>query len=670
MNAHAQYLLLGLGGGAVVAALALGLLLSYRASGVINFAHAALGTFLALTYYELRERSELILPVLGLPGRVRLLPEDYFFTWGTALAITLVIGALYGLVIWFLVFRPLRRAPALARVVASLGLFLYLFAMADLRVSGTGSAVTRREPILPTNIIEIVGIRIPADRLWLLALVVCATAALALVFRYTRFGLATRAAAESERGAVLLGHSPERLAAVNWMAASVLAGAAMILVAPIAGLNPATSSLLIVPALAAVLLGGLSSFVATTAAGLTIGMVQSELLNLRATTSWMPDLDMGQALPFVAIIAVLALRGRSLPTRGDIVTGHLPRSGSPRHVLPWTVGISAVAIIGLYTLDSGWRQGIIVSATFALLALSIVVVTGYVGQISLMPMALAGVGAFAMIKFHDWGVPFPLAPLLGATVAAAIGVIAGAPAVRVRGMHLAVATLAAAVAIEELVLQWNWFTGGRGGTSVPSPTLGPLDLGIVATGDAFPRPAFGVLCVVVVALCCAGVAQLRRSPTGLRWLAVRGNERAAASAGVPVSATKLRAFALSSFIAGLGGCLFAYGNPSLSVGSFAVFQSLALLALTYLAGIAGVAGALAAGVLADGGLVTVAAGGEASQIRFALNGILLIVVAAVYPEGISGAIGRGIARLRRRTSGASPADPETPAVAEPKGTTV
>jgi ABC-type branched-subunit amino acid transport system permease subunit len=465
---------------------------------------------------------------------------------------------------------------------------------------------------------------------------------------------------------VLLGLSPERLAAVWWMVSAALAGAAMILIAPFAGLNPGTSSLLIVPALAAALLGGFSSFWLTTVAGLAIGMVQSEILNLRTQVDWMPDLDLGQILPFVVIIAVMALRGEPLPSRGAIVTGHFPRSPTPRHVPAWALGLGAAGVAGLLVLGSDWRQGIIVSATTAVIALSIVVLTGYVGQISLMPMALAGVGAFAMVKLtDDWGVPFPIAPILASFVAVGVGLLAGVPAMRVRGMNLAITTLAAAVAIEKLVLQWGWFTGGLGGTTVPPPEIGGLDLGISAVGDDFPRAAFGILCVVVLVVTAVAVANLRRSATGLRWLAVRANERAAASSGIDVARTKLAAFAVSSFIAGIGGCLFAYGHPSLSVDSFGVFQSLALLAIAYLGGIASIGGALLAGLFADGGILTVAMDSESSQTQFAVNGIMLIVVATVYPDGVSGALYRVADRLRslgRR----SPTEPTADADPEPE----
>jgi ABC-type branched-subunit amino acid transport system permease subunit len=246
-------------------------------------------------------------------------------------------------------------------------------------------------------------------------------------------------------------------------------------------------------------------------------------------------------------------------------------------------------------------------------------------------------------------------------MAVVIGVVVGLPAVRVRGMNLAIATLAAATAIEELLLKWSWFTGGDVGITVEAPTLFGLDLGISAPGAANNRAAFGIVCIVTLAIVALVVVNLRSSPTGLHWLGVRANERAAASVGTDTTRTKLMAFAVSSFIAGIGGALYAYGHPNLSAGSFTIFASLALIALVYLGGIASVAGALIAGVLAEGGIAS--AGQTGSQTQFAISGLALIVVAIVYPNGISGALYALRDRVLRRSSG-SPGDrpAETPAL--------
>ena len=378
MSEHLQFLLLGLGSGAVIASLALGLLLTYRASGVVNFAHAAMGMYVAYVFFELRVTGQLILPVIGVPGRVNLFNDPALQpTVATAMAIALACGALLGLVVYVLVFRPLLTAPALARVVASLGLFLYLLATVQIRMgSGNQSAVTGRpEVLLPSDLVSFGGIDIPADRIWLCVFVLAATALLGVVFTYSRFGLATRAAAENEKGAALIGLHPDRLAAVNWMVSAALAGAAVILIAPIAGLNPRDTSLLVVPALAAALMGGFRSFTITMLAGLGIGMLQSELINLQTEVDWLPELGWQQAVPFLLIIGTMIVRGETLPTRATLHEGRFPRSPRPRHLGVWVPVLTGAGAVLVLTGDSGLRQAVITSTVMAMIALSVGVVT-------------------------------------------------------------------------------------------------------------------------------------------------------------------------------------------------------------------------------------------------------------------------------------------------------
>lgn len=621
--------------------------------------------FVALAYFELRATGDLILPVVGLPDRISLLPAEPPPTVATATAIALLLAAAMGLAAYWLVFRPLRRAPDLAKVVASLGLFLYLLAVASAQRSGHGAATGGVEDVLPTTPVDLLGTTIPLDRLLLTTAVVVVTALLWAAFRFTRFGLRTRAAAESEKGALLTGVSTDLLGTGNWVLASVLAGGAVILFSPIAGLDPTTTSLLIVPALAAALLGGFESFWITLAAGLGIGVLQSELVKLQSDLDWLPDVGLQQGLPFVIVLVTMAVRGQVLPERGALTTARFPHSPVPRRPELVALVVGSVAVLALLTAGSDLRLGIINTTIATLIALSVVVLTGYVGQISLAPFAFAGIAAFATAKLAgDLHVPFPLAPLLAALVATAVGVAVGLPAVRVRGMNLAIATLAAAVAVQELVFKWSWFTGGLTGTHVPPPEVFGVDLGISATGDAFPRPAFGIVCVVVTAAAAVAVANVRRSATGRRWLLVRADERAAAASGVDVTRAKLTAFAASSFLAGLGGTLLAYATPdALSVDSFGVFESLAILSLTYIGGIAAVGGAVVAGIIQQGGVLTAltrGSGGDPSQVQFALNGLVLVVVAVLFPEGLTGLLGRLVHRVRRLLPGAGePAEPPT-----------
>lgn len=636
-------------------------MLTHRSSGVVNFAHAAMGMYVAFAYFEFRETGDFVLPIIGLPDRVHLLARP---TLASALGFAAALAVVLGLVVYVLVFRPLRQAPALARVVASLGLLLYLQEIVRLRFPVSGASVITRRPVLAEEPVALLGTTVTENRLILAGLVVLIAAVLGAAFTYTRFGLATRAAAGNEKGALLLGISPDRLASVCWAVASVLAGMAVILIEPIAGLSATTTTLLVIPALAAALLGGLESFAITTAAGLGIGMVQSLILgwSVRPDTHWIPDwiptTGIQQVVPVLVIIGVLIWRGDALPDRSAVAGWRLPPSPQPRHVTAWTVALVGLASAGLLTFGSGYRHALIVSMVFALLTLSVVVLTGFSGQISLAQLAFAGVAGFASIRLTEHHVPFPIALVLASLLATVIGVIVGYPATRVRGMSLAIATLAMAVAIEELVLASPSFSHGHAGSSAPRPYLFGLDVGIGATGTGNFRATFGFVCLGVLTLASLAVINLRRNRTGLRWLAVRANERAAAAAGIDVTKAKLGAFAVSSFLAGLCGVLMAFSVTTLSPTSFLVIGSLVAVALTYLAGVSSVSGALVAGALAQAGIYTAftndITGGDANPYVFALSGLALIITAITAPEGMTGVVRGMVAGARERVGRPGP----------------
>jgi ABC-type branched-subunit amino acid transport system permease subunit len=635
---HFTYLLLGIGGGSVIAALAIGVVITHRASNVINLGHAAIGMYVAFAYYELRRSGELVLPILGLPGRVRLVDQP---TVATALIISLVVAAAVGAAVFLLIFRPLRSAPPLARVVASLGLMVYLIGVVDLRFEGPSATSLRLVGPLSPRLVDGLGLRVPADR-YLMALgTLGVIAILWAVDRWTRFGLATRAAAENERGAVLLGLSPTTIGLVNWILAAVLAGLALIAAAPLAGLDPGGTSLLIVPALGAALVGAFRSIVVAGLAGLAIGMAQSEILNLQASSEWLPDVGLQQGIPFLIVVVALVLLGRRLPDRATVVSTRLPLAPEPRRTMAVTAVVAGLGVVGLLVLDSSYRLGIIVSAIATIVALSVIVLTGLVGQISLATFALAGTAGFSMVRVGaslGWG--FPLAPMVGIAVAVGVGLLAGLPAVRVRGLTLAVTTLAASIAIEQLLFRWSWFTGADEGARVSEPSLFGINLGISAPGDAYPRVAFGILTLVAMMGAMAMVVNLRQGATGRRWLAVRANERAAEAAGIPVAQVKLGATAVAAALAGLAGVLLAYEQQVVSGSSYGALASLVAVAIAYLAGIAIPAAALVAGVLASGGLLTVvldAINDGSSKYQFAVNGLLLMVVAVRFPAGLVGA---------------------------------
>ena len=233
--------------------------------------------------------------------------------------------------------------------------------------------------------------------------------ALWLIYRFTRFGLATRAGAENDRGAALTGISANRVAAQNWVIATVLAGAAGIMIAPVASLDPTSYTLFIVPALAAALVGRFESFWITALAGLLIGCFQSEINKLITVWTWLPQKGLSDAVPFIVIIVVMAFRSRSVLARGGEAAQKqsVGRPAAARRCAT-AGGCFVGGLILLLLLNNVLRFAFISSLTVTCVALSVVVLTGYVGQVSLAQMSLAGIGGFMLGHIsHGWGLGFP-----------------------------------------------------------------------------------------------------------------------------------------------------------------------------------------------------------------------------------------------------------------------
>jgi len=639
MTSILLFALLGLGAGSVTALLALGVIGEYQASRVVNFAHGAMAMFCAYCYTELRSTGALVLPVVGIPHRIPL--SGHGLATAPAIAIALVYSALFGVVVYLGIFRWLRGAPALAKVVASIGLMLALQALAVIHF---GTAARPSPRVLPVDTVTIFGATVGRDRLILAGIALGAGLALAAVYRLTRFGIVTRACAQNERSAELLGWWPVRSDVANCAIAAVLAGLAGVLAAPLTSLTPSTMTLAIVPALAAALVADLSSFSVAAIAGLLIGVGQSLTVKAAATWTWFPKQGMAEVLPFAVIAVVMVVRGKRLPTRGETNEGRLPRAPLGRRpFLPLAVFVPATVLL-LVATSAGWRAAVIQSVVTACVLLSLVVLTGFVGQVSLAQAAFAGIGGFLMAKLLDAvGVPFPIALLFAGLVAVPIGLLVAVPALRIRGINLAIITLGAGVAIDAFVFRNEQITGGLSGVRVTSPRLFGADLGIAGSSASdYPRVIFGLVSLATFVVLAVLAVNLRRSATGAHCLAVRANERAASAIGINVAATKLFAFGLSAFVAGAAGGLIGFQQGRLSPESFSIFVSLMLLAIAYIGGIATVTGVIfAAIVLAPGGLGFTAMERwlHLGKYQPLVAGVGVIVSAILNPDGVAGAVG-------------------------------
>ena len=639
MSTYLLFFLLGLGGGSVYAILGLGLVLKYRSAGVVDFAQGAVAMYGAYVFIGLRTNGVLELPWIVLPHQITLshsgLPS------ALALVITLVYGAVLGLVLYLLVYRPLLRAAPLTKVCASVGVMLSLEAIAVLNFGTTG---TSAPSVLPAGSFTLAGVIVPESQLYLAGIVILLAAGLAASFRYTRFGLATRAGAENEVGASLIGLDANRIAMQNWVIATVLATLSGVLIAPISEVDPTSYTLFVVPALGAALIGRFSSFGVTAAAGLLLGVIQSEIVKLQTVFTWLPQQGLGDGVPFVLILVVMTLSAQRLRSRGVLGDWRNPSIGRPARPIATAVLTFIVGVLAMFFLHGSDRVALMASVVSVCLCLSLVVLTGYVGQVSLAQMSFAGIGAFTLSHLsQDWGVPFPFSLLIAAAAAVPIGILIGLPALRVRGVNLAVITLAAAAAMDALVFNPTWFSGGLGGRDVPSPTLFGLNLGI-SSGNSYPRVIFGVFILIIVTLVALSVARMRSSATGRMLIAVRSNERAAAAAGIRVAPAKLFAFALSAFIAGLGGGLLGYLQGTASAPTFATFTSINLLAIAYVAGIGRIAGAVFAGVMmsANGFFVNLLNEHiSIGQYQTIVAGIALALTAIKNPDGVASEVADG-----------------------------
>jgi branched-chain amino acid transport system permease protein len=631
------FILLGLGSGALIAGIALAVVLTYRGSGVINLSTGAIAMLGGYAFWALNSGKVASLPIgLAVPA---------------ALLFVLAVGALTE----FAVYRPLRNSAPLAKLVASLGVLLIAQAAMLLAFGVTPQPAAS---ILPQTTVHMLGAVVPLNRFILAGLVIVAAAALAAAYKWTRFGLATRAAAENESAAMLAGLSTGVISLSNTLLASLLAGALGILAASITQLDPQTLPLQVVPALAAALLASFTSIGVACAASLGIGVMYS-LLQYASAQSWFPQSG-GVSLPgvtdllaFLIIVGVLFWRGARIPGRGEIVERRLPEAPRPQHLWRTALIAGIVGAVLLVIFPFDFREALINTLIGTVMALSLVVITGFVGQISVVQLALAGAAGFTVAHmFANFGITFPVSALAGVAVAVVIGLVTAVSAVRVRGVSLAVVTLGAAVAIVQFGFINSTWGGGNTGSPVPEPHLLGLDLGprsaFRGLDGGLPSPVFGWVALAVTVSLCLLVASMRRGNLGQRMLAVRSNERAAAASAVDVRNVKLIAFGISAFIAGVAGSLYAYNFGSVSADRFNAVTALSLIAFAYAGGITLVSGAVFAGLISTEALVPHALDkwlGISGNWFLLFGGVILIFTLIQHPEGVAGAFYK---RMNRR----------------------
>lgn len=583
-----EYAVRGAPLGCVFALLAVGLVLTYRTSGTFNLAFGAQAYVSAAVFFVVRkEHAWPLLPA--------------------ALLAIVVVAPLLGLLLERVLFRHLRGAPELTRIVTSLGL---LVALPEIVRLWLGDESRRNPPPLwyvdrTDQWLWPEGSQIVLDAGQMATILSAATVAvgLTLLLRHSAMGLRMRAVVESPRMAQLAGIDADRISMTAWALSSTLAGLTGVLLAPFfAELLPLHFFTLLVAALAACVVGRLVSIPLAFAGGIGLGVLQALLAGMLPTDSVLAT-GLRPALPFVVLFALLIARPPRLGDRveADPLSGVDPPPPPPPSAIrsrPLTISTRALAVgagalgmfAGVFLLDGFWRHLVTSGLVLAVILMSFTVLTGMGGMISLCQATFAAIGAFTTARVVDaTGAPVVLALIVGSLVAGAVGAGLSLPVLRLTGIYVTLATLAFALMFENVLVPLAWVSGGSRPLSVPRPLIAGVDL-----GDDRAFFVFAALCVAVVGML---VVRIRNGTTGRLLDAVRGSETGAIAVGINPFRQKVLAFTLAAGIAGFGGGLTASWTGSANYDqSFTFLLGLVWVVLVMTSGARSIQAALFGGL--------------------------------------------------------------------------
>jgi branched-subunit amino acid ABC-type transport system permease component len=588
------YTILGLVLGAVYAIAASGLVLTYTTSGIFNFAHGAQAMLSAFLYWQLTVPW-------GLPTGVALL------------LVAGVIGPLMGMGLYQLLMKGLRDVDEVTKVIVTVSVLL---GMVQLSFWIWEPSEPRKVDLLfgSQNSVDVLGTNLRYGEILVIVAAAALAVALRLLFTRTRLGVAMRGGVDDPDLLRLNGFNPQRIALTSWALGAGLAAFAGVVVTPIIGgsLEASTLTLLIIDTFAAAMFGRLRSIPRTFVGAMVLGLAATYMVRYAPTEyDWVSNLR--GALPVILLfIILLVLPQDRLRGTTQQRSRERPTVPSVQQALVW-----AVVFVGLVFLLSEIASPVMLgpwvnAMALAIVALSLVPLTGYAGEINLVPLSFCAVGI--MVAYHTGidgiGVEARMSwvgIVAGVVATALVGGLVALPALRLRGLYLALATLAFGGFMTTLVLREinprHWFgldiaLFPNARLIVPRPEVGPLDLDENTTYLMALAVVFALLGVLVVAL--------RNSGYGRRLVAMRDSPAATAMLGQRLILLKLGVFMFSAAIAGLGGVLMASAQGSVSGDDFLITASLVLVMLTVVGGVSYVSGALFGGILAGVGLTALA----------------------------------------------------------------
>jgi branched-chain amino acid transport system permease protein len=561
VNEFISFVIAGLVTGSIYAVTASGLVVTYKSTGVFNFAHGAVGMLMAYLYWQLWQG----------------------WGWNPVLSLVIVlfvVAPAFALLVERVLMRPLYGAALSTMIVVTLGLFLVLYGLVSTIWDQT---ITRNLPQwFLGDQVTVFGVTLTYEDLITIGCAVVVALALWALFRLTRVGVSMRAVVDDPSLASLTGARTNRIAGFAWIVGFMLAGLAGILLAPGSGMSIAILSELVIFGYAAAIVGRLSSLPYTFLGAMILGVGES------LSVGYVPASYLNyvtEALPMGLLIVALLLLPQSKLTVGRVVRLRPPKPASLRSTVIGGLLLVAVTLLvgALVTGNNLFACGL--ALTIGIGSLSLVLLSGYGGQVWLCQFTFMGLGAWAMTKVG--GGDSVLGVLAAIGLCAAAGGILALPAIRLRALYMALATLAFAVLMDQLfftnpsVLPSGSMTVGR-----------PVIFGMHFTTDR----AFMVFVAIVFAFCLVGVGALRRGPFGRRLVAMSDSQAACATVGMNIIRTRLVAFVVAGGLAGLSGALYGGMSRVVSFSQFSFVESLVLFVAVALAGITVLTGAVWAGL--------------------------------------------------------------------------
>lgn len=612
-----QLVFSGLAMGSLYALVALGLVMVFKSTNLINFAYGQMAMLSTFFGFTLLER-------FGLP-------------YGLAFVGALAFSAMLAVAVQQ-ILRPAKNSSSV--IVATLALYMVFSAVAGM-VWGwdpqSFPSVFTGEPLVFLDIVA------SQANLFNLAVTIGLMLMMFLFFRFTMTGIAMRALSQNAMAASLMGISVDKLFILTWALSGILGGVAGFLVAPTTFLDTNMMAVMLLKAFTAAVLGGFTSYPGVVIGGLTLGVLENLVAGYIST-------DLKDTFSFVLLIAVLCVKpegilGKPIRMLGKkVAEEHLPfDSSAPRLSNARKLMLLAAAVAfpfafqdNTYILYFACLVGI-----YMIVAIGLNFLVGYTGQISLGHAALFAIGAYASALLTlNFGVPFWVAMPAAGLIAGLAGLLLGLAALRLSGLYLAIATLGLGEAMPQILLKWDSVTNGYNGLKPAKPAFGPLVL------DNEFKFYFLILAVLIVVVMVTN--NLLRSKVGRAFIASRDSEAGAEAMGIPLARYRILAFVLSACFAGVAGSLYAHVVGFISPSDFNSWMSLVFLCMVFVGGVGSIPGAMLGATFMTAVPQFFAGSKSFSGILF---GCALLVIILFFPKGLAGiyqVIADFIGRIVRR----------------------